>query len=385
VSVAIVLLAGAGLLIRTLLVLNHVDPGNREHSVLTMVTALPDSRYPTPEHTLAFYQGVERELAALPGVARASFGGSLPLDGWDIGQGFSIVGDPDADPANMPSAHYQITGAAFFETLGIPIVRGRPFDATDTSRSEPVCVVSEAFVRRFARGRDPLTLQVRVDAMAPEGPTLVTRRIVGVARQVLETPADQGDAVQIYVPLTQNPWFWSTLSVRTLVPPATMQHAIAAVVARVDKNLALTQVRTIDEIAAAATAQPRFRARLVMLFATLALVVATVGVAGLLAFSVQRRRRELGIRMALGARAADVVRLVLREAAGVIALGTVTGLVAAAALTRALASLLFGVTPFDAVAFTAAPAILCVTALLASVAPAWRAASTDPAVALHDD
>lgn len=385
VSVAIVLLAGAGLLIRTLLVLNHVEPGNREHSVLTMTAALPDSRYPTPEATLAFYEGVERELSALPGVARASFGGSLPLDGWDIGQGFSVVGDPEPDAANQPSAHYQITGAAFFDTLGIPIVRGRAFDAGDTARSAAVCVVSEAFVRRFARGRDPLTLQVRVDAMAPKGPTPVTRQIVGVARQVLETPSDQGDAVQIYVPLTQNPWFWSTLSVRTLVPPGTMQHAIATAVARVDRNLALTQVRTIDEIAAAATAQPRFRARLVTLFAALALLVATVGVAGLLAFSVQRRRRELAIRMALGANTREVVRLVLREAVQVVALGTVAGLAGAALLSRALASLLFGVTPFDAVAFSAAPAILCATALLAAAAPAWRAASTSPATALRDE
>jgi putative ABC transport system permease protein len=202
---------------------------------------------------------------------------------------------------------------------------------------------------------------------------------------VLETPSDDGDAVQIYVPLTQNPWFWSTLSVRTLVPPATMQPAIAAAVARVDKNLALTQVRTIDEIAEQATSQPRFRARLVAMFAALALIVAAVGVAGLLAFSVQQRRRELGVRMALGARGADVVRLVLGDAVRVVSIGVVLGLVGAAALTRALAALLFGVTPLDAVTFVAAPAVLCAAALLASAAPAWKAARTDPAVALRQE
>ncbi len=383
VAVAIVLLAGAGLLVRTLMSLESVDAGNREHNVLTMTTVLPDTRYPTSAHLAAFYRSVERELAALPGVARASFGGSLPFDGWDIGQGFTVVGDPAPDPANQPSAHYQITGTGFFDTLGIPIVRGRAFGDADTATSLPVCIVSDAFVRRYARGRDPLTLQVRVDAMSFQGPTPVTRQVVGVARQVLETPADTGDATQIYVPVAQNPWFWSTLSVRTLVPPDTMQPAIAAAVARVDKSLAVAQVRTIDEIAAQATAQPRFRARLVALFASLALIVAAVGVAGLLAFSVQHRRRELAVRMALGARGSDVMRLVLGEVIGVLGAGTALGLIGAAASTRVLDSLLFRVTPLDPLTFAAAPAALCVAALIASAAPAWRAVRTDPAVALR--
>jgi putative ABC transport system permease protein len=385
VAVAIVLLTGAGLLIRTLLSFDRVDPGNRERRVLTMVIVLPDSRYPTPEHMAAFYQEAERELEALPGVARVSFGGSLPFDGWDIGQSFTVVGDAAPDAAHLPAAHYQITGAGFFDTLGIPIVRGRAFGDGDTATSLPVCVVSEAFVRRYARGRDPLTLQVRVDGMSLQGPTPVTRQVVGVARQVLETPSDRGDSVQIYVPLTQNPWFWSTLSVRTMVPPATLQPAIAAAVARVDKDLALTQVRTIDEITAAATSQPRFRARLVTLFSVMALTVAAVGVAGLLAFSVRQRRRELGIRMALGARGADIVRLMLDDAVWVLSIGTVLGLVGAAALTRAMTTLLFGITPLDPITFVAAPAVLCATALAASAAPSWMAARTDPALALRQE
>jgi putative ABC transport system permease protein len=382
VAVAIVLLSGAGLLVRTLLSLEQVDAGNRERSVITMTAALPDARYPTEARLAAFYRNVERELTAVPGIASASFGGSLPFDGWDIGQGFTVVGDPAPDPANQPSAHYQITGTRFFETLGIPILRGRAFRDSDTATALPVCIVSEAFVRRYAAGRDPLTLQVRVDAMSFQGPTPVTRQVVGVARQVLETPADTGDAVQIYVPTAQNPWFWSTLSVRTHLPPETMQQAIAAAVARVDKNLALTQVRTIDEIAAQATAQPRFRARLVALFAGLALIVAAVGVAGLLAFSVQHRRRELALRMALGARTGDVLWLVLGEAIVVLSAGTAIGLIGAAASSRAVESLLFRVTPLDPFTFAAAPVILYVAALGAAAAPAWKAARTDPAAAL---
>ena len=385
VALAVVLLAGASLLARTLLSLDRVDAGNREHQVLTMVTVLPMGRYKTPEDAGVFYRNAERELAAVPGVARASFGGSLPLDGWDIGQGFAVVGDPAPDQANQANAHYQIAGEGFFDALGIPILQGRAFGQADTGTSLPVCVVSEAFVRKYARGRDPLTLQVRVDAMSPEGPRPVTRQIVGVARQVLETPADDGGAVQLYVPISQNPWYWSTLSVRTRVPPQNLRAAVLQALARVDKSLAATQIRTLDDVAAEATSQPRFRARLVALFAGLALLVAAVGVGGLLAFSVQQRRRELGVRMALGARRRDVLRLVLGEAIRVVLAGAAVGVVAAAALGRVLTTLLFGVTSYDVVSFALAPSALIAAALLASAVPAWRAARTDPAVALRQE
>ena len=251
-------MAGAGLLVRSLVSLNQVDPGARNRSVLTMTVILPMGRYETPERRLGFYDAATREIEATPGVMSASFGGSLPLDGWDIGQGFSVVGDPPVEAANMPAAHYQITGARFFETLGIPIVRGRAFGVSDTANGPPVCIVSEGFVRRYARGRDPLQLQVRVDAMTPEGPKPVTRQVVGVAHAVKETPSDDGSAVQIYVPLQQNAWYWSSLVVRTAGSPAAMINSVKAAVARADKDQAVGQVRTIDEVTAEATAQPRF-------------------------------------------------------------------------------------------------------------------------------
>ena len=151
IAVAVVLMAGAGLLVRSLMSLNRVDPGFRNNSVLTMTVILPMNRFPTEERVLGFYDAAVREIEAAPGVMSASFGGSLPLDGWDIGQGFSVVGDPPVDSANMPAAHYQITGARFLETLGIPIVRGRAFGPSDTATGSPVCIVNEAFVRRYAR------------------------------------------------------------------------------------------------------------------------------------------------------------------------------------------------------------------------------------------
>ncbi len=385
IAVAVVLMAGAGLLVRSLVSLNQVDPGARNRSVLTMTVILPMGRYETSERRLGFYDAATREIEATPGVMSASFGGSLPLDGWDIGQGFSVVGDPPVEAANMPAAHYQITGARFFETLGIPIVRGRAFGVSDTPTGIPVCIVSEGFVRRYARGRDPLQLQVRVDAMTPEGPKPVTRQVVGVAHTVRETPSDDGSAVQIYVPLQQNSWYWSSLVVRTTGSPAAMINSVKAAVARADKDQAVGQVRTIDEVTAEATAQPRFRAELVSLFAALALVVAMVGVAGVLAFSVQQRTRELGLRMALGARQVDIVGLVLGDGLRITGIGLIVGLAGAFGLTRFLESLLFGVTPLDATTFATVAGVLGLAALAASAAPAIRAAQSDPAITLRGE
>ena len=385
VAVAVVLLAGAGLLIRTLVALDAVDSGATAHSVLTMIVALPDSRYPTSARALQFYEAVEREIATLPGVRSVSFGGSLPLDGWDIGQGFSVIGDPAPDPANQPAAHYQITGPRFFETLGIPLVEGRAFGASDTASSTPVCIVSEAFVRRYARGRDPLQLHVQVDAMGPKGPTPVVRQIVGVAKQIREMPDEESREVQIYVPLAQNAWYWSTLAVQTAGDPVTSLKTVKAAIGRIDKAQAVMRVRTIDEIAAEATSRPRFRAQLVGVLATLAMLLAVIGIAGVLAFSVQQRTRELGIRMALGARAADILRLVLGDGLRLTGVGVIAGLVGAAALSRFLESLLFGVKTLDAFTFVVAPAIFVLAALIACGAPALRAARAEPSTALRHE
>ena len=385
VAVAVVLLAGAGLLIRTLAALDEVDSGASAHDVLSMIVALPDSRYPTPERALQFYDAAERQIAAIPGVRSASFGGSLPLDGWDIGQGFTVIGDPAPDAANLPAAHYQITGTRFFETLGIPLVKGRAFQSSDTASSPQVCIVSEAFVRRYARGRDPLQLRVQVDAMGPKGPTPVVRQIVGVARQVREMPGEESSEPQIYVPLAQNAWYWSTLVVQTSGAPAQALGAVKSAIGRVDKAQAVMRVRTIDEVASEATSRPRFRAQLVGVLATVAMMLAAVGIAGVLAFSVQQRTRELGIRMALGARALDILRLVVGDGLRLTVIGSLAGLAGAAALSRFLESLLFGVKTLDLFTFVAAPIVFGLAALIACGAPALRAASAEPAAALRHE
>ena len=386
VAAAVLLLAGAGLLVRTLIALNGIDPGFHAEHVLTLQTGLPLNRFGTTEKLLTFYQAAEREVSAIPGVKSASFGGSLPLDGWDIGQGFAIAGDPPVEPSRMPAAHYQIVGAAYFKTLGIDVLRGRAFDDHDTVGAQPVCIVNEEFVRRYLNGREPLGIVVGVQDMAMTGlSTLVPRAIVGVSRQVVVEAGEKERAVEIYVPILQNPWFSASLSVQAAGDPLSVLPAVKAAIARVDKAQPLTRIRTMEEVAAEATAQPRFRAELVGLFAVLALLLAAVGIFGVLAFSVGQRAREFGIRLALGARSADVLRLVLGGALKMTAAGVAIGLVAAAMLTRLLETLLFAVQPIDPVTFGGTAAVLSATALIACALPAWRATRVDPAVTLRQE
>ena len=316
----------------------------------------------------------------------AAFGGSLPLDGWDIGQGFTIVGDPPVEPSRMPSAHYQIVSAATSGRSASTWCAAGRSTSTTPRRRKPVCVVNEEFVRRYLNGREPIGTIVGVQNMAMSGSSeAVPREIVGVSRQVAEPAGEKERVVEIYVPITQNPWFSASLSVQTAGDPLAFLPAVKAAIARVDKDQPLTRVRTMEEVAAEATSQPRFRAELVGVFALLALMLAAVGIFGVLAYSVGQRAREFGIRVALGARSHDVLRLVLGGALKMTGAGVAIGLVAAALLTRLLGTLLFAVQPTDPLTFIGTAAVLAVSALLACALPAWRATRVDPAVTLRQE
>jgi putative ABC transport system permease protein len=386
VAAAALLLAGAGLLVRTLVALNGIDPGFKAEHVLTLQLGLPLNRYGTVEKLDAFYQAAERDIAAIPGVTSAAFGGSLPLDGWDIGQGFTIIGEAPVENSRLLSVHYQIVSGSYFRTLGIDLLKGRAFDAHDRLHSAPVCIVNEEFARRFLADRDPIGAMVGVSNMAISGASeTVPRQVVGVMRQVAEAAGERERALEIYVPITQNPWFSPSLSVRTAGDPLSALPAVKTAIARIDKDQPITRIRTMEEVAAEATSQPRFRAELVGVFALLALALAAVGIFGVLAFSVGQRAREFGIRLALGARSHDVLRLVLGGAMKMTGAGVAIGLVAAAALTRLLGSLLFAVQPTDPLTFAGTAGVLAAAALLACALPAWRATRVDPAVTLRQE
>jgi putative ABC transport system permease protein len=277
-----------------------------------------------------------------------------------------------------------MVSATYFRTLGIPILAGRDFTSGDRAGSVEVCIVNEPFVRRYLSGRDPMRTRLSVNAMAQSEPVL--REIVGVVRHVKERPGEIEDRPHIYVPIAQSPWWSATLVVQTDQAPATaLVPDIRAAVARINPDGAVAAVRTLDDIEREATATPRFRAALVAAFAGLALMLATVGVFGLLAYSVQQRWREFGVRMALGATARDVLRLVASGAGRVVGAGAAIGLAAAAALGQSISSFLFGVEPLDPVTYSAVLVIILATAAAAAAVPALRATRVDPAVTFRTE
>jgi putative ABC transport system permease protein len=385
IATAVLLVCGATLLLRSFTAMNRTDAPLASSDVLTMQVSLPLARYRAPEDTLRFYREAVRGIEALPGVRAAAFGGALPFDGFEIGQGFEIVGDPPIERSQQRAVHYQIVGAHYFDALGLPLLAGRAFGVEDVAGSLPVCIVSQDFVTTYANGRNPVGLRIQVAAMDPAGPRMVERTVVGVVPFVSETAGRTEQRPALYVPLEQNPWYSASLSVRSSSGAGTMLPAIKAAVARADKDQPVTRVRTMAEVADESIAVPRFRAQLVGAFAVSALALAGIGVFGVLAFAVHQRTREFGIRIALGAQRRDVLGLVMRQGLAMTGTGIALGLLGATALTRTVAALLFSVEPLDAASFVAAPVVLAATALAACAVPAWRAARVDAAVALRQD
>jgi len=392
VAAAVLVLCGAGLMVRTLISLESIDSGSGARDLLTMTLNLPfpdgrtPSRYTNQEAVYRFYDSAQREVAQIPGVRSAAIGSVVPLDGMWMGQGVDIEGDPPRQGPSQKNASYQMISPTYFGTLDIPILSGRAFTDADGRDGVPVCIVSEAFVQRYLNGREPLGLRVAVPVMSFPMGAPVMREIVGVARQVTMFPNEPRPIPQLYVPISQNSWFIASLSVKPERGSAeALLPAVRAAVARVDKERPVTRVRTMDVVAAEATSRPRFRAVLVGTFAAVALALAMVGVFGVLAYSVQQRVREFGVRIAMGAASSDVMRLVLGNAARLTLIGLAVGLIAAAALTRYLSTLLYQVKPLDPVTFGAVPVLLIITAAVAVAAPAWRAARVDPVVAFRSE
>jgi putative ABC transport system permease protein len=388
VATAVLLLFGAGLLLRTLLAVASVDRGYGAESVLTMLVDPLGSQYPTPESQMRFFDDVEREVTAVPGVRSVAFASTLPMGFSYAGRSFfEIAGDPPPDESRRPTADYQVVSPAYFETIDVPIVSGRGFDSRDVGGAPAVCMVNEAFVRQHLQGRSPIGVRIAIRPTGAQVPPVV-REIVGVARQVKGRPDEIEDLVQIYVPLAQDLQGDIFMTVRPDAGRADqLAPAVRAAIGRVDKEqlVSVRSVRTLEDVAWEATSSYRFRAILVMTFAALALVLAMVGVFGILAYSVQQRVRDFGVRRALGATRGDVVRLVVGGAFRVVAGGAAIGLVLAAGASRLLGSVLFGVDAWDPATFVAVPVLLALTAAAAIAGPAWRATRIDPATALRGE
>ena len=401
VATAVTLLVGAGLLLRTLLAVEGVDRGYRAGSVLTMMVDPISDRYPTRDDLLRFYDDVAREVTALPGVDRAAWATTLPMGGSSVGDAFVSVEGVDAgDDGKRPTADYQIISQDYFGTVDLPLLAGRAFDARDVADAPPVAIVNEAFVARHLAGdssakltpeallraalgrRIAVTLSERADAVP------VVREIVGVARQVKARPDESDAFLQVYVPLAQGPVDDIFLLVRAESGEAgALADGVRRAIGRVDTErlVSIRDVLTLEDVAADATSRHRFRALMVATFAVLALLLAMTGVFGALACSVQQRTRDFGVRLALGAAPRDLLRLVFRDAARILASGTAIGLVIALGFGQLLASVLFGVRPLDLPALAGALLLLGLAGTAALALPAWRAARVDPAVVLRGD
>jgi putative ABC transport system permease protein len=397
VALTFVLLAGAGLLLLSFQRLLQVDPGFAAARVLTCRIDLPGDRYQTHARQILFYHALLEKLRALPGVRAASLASQLPLDNnnWDML--FLIEGKPEPPPHLQPSLQVNLIAPDYFQAMGIPLLQGRDF--TEQDNREHVrgassgnnwgdglnsVIVDEEFAKRYWPNQSPLGQRIRIPWGDRANQPVVT--VVGVVGRVKKNRlSEQGGMEQAYFPVYQQPLFGVTVVVKSTAEPATMLAAMRRQVSQLDPGLPVFGLQTLSEIRNKSVAPERLNLGLLGAFAALALVLAAIGLYGLLSFTVAQRQREIGIRMALGAQRFDVLNMVVGQGMRLILAGVGIGLLGSFALTRVLASALFKVTPHDPLTFTAVTFSLFVVALVACYIPARRATKVDPMVALRAD
>ena len=384
IALSLVLMAGAGLLLESFRRLLSVDPGFDPHDVLTFAVSLPGTRYPRPDQRDRFFTELVQRVRAVPGVASAAAVTPLPLRGDDIATRFIVEGRPEPAPGRKPRAEYRAVTAGYFETMRIPLKKGRTFHDADRRGAPPVAVVNETLASQVFPGQEPIGQRLRIGIGTDESDPR-TFEVVGVVgdvrqfgRQVLAPP-------EIYVPHPQQSWPWMSLVVRGSVDPVSLAGALRREVTALDPEQAVYDVRSLPELLSDALAARRFVMALLGGFALLGLLLAAVGVYGVLAESVERRRGEIGVRLAVGADPGDVLRMMLGEAARLTAAGVTVGLMAALALTRVMKGLVFGISATDPATFVTVAGVLATVALLASYLPARRAARFDPAAVLREE
>jgi putative ABC transport system permease protein len=384
IASCVVLLAGAGLLIRSFAHLESVDPGFRPDHVLTMQIALPETRYSGLKIALFYQQLVER-LHALAGVEYASIARSLPLSGADASLNFVVENRPVEASSEQSRAKYRAASADYFAALGIPLLRGRYFDRTDGERTPGVVVVNNTMARRFWPGEDPIGKRMKAGFDNSQWCT-----IVGIVGDVKHTGLDAATNAEMYYHYRQIPpelmnFVEGTMALvlRTQAQPNSMVSAVRGEVQKLDPDLAVFNVKTMEDLVGGSLAQPRFRTLLLGVFAGVALILAAIGLYGVIAYAVTQRTNELGVRMALGAQKSDVLKLVVGEGAQLAAIGIAIGFVLAFPLMRVIAQLLFGVGSADPVTFAATAFVILLVTVAASYLPALRAIKVDPLVALR--
>jgi putative ABC transport system permease protein len=385
-ALALTLLAGGGMAAHAFIRTMRVDLGFRTDHLLTLQLPVPPGRFNTPQAVEIFYRELLDRTAAIPGVRSASISTGMPPQGTSFGRAFEIVGRP-TDPARPIGGGVNMVTPRFYETLGISILRGRTFTEHDRPGGVPVAIVNESFVKAYLPGVDPLTERVRMQpfvyGIAPAGLESVEWQIVGVYGDVKNAGPVNRSFPEIDLPFWQVPWPRTTMVVQTAADPLAVQQSLAGVIQALDPDLPMADVRTMEQVVGQAMAADRFHTVLLAAFAAIALVLAAVGIYGVMSFVVAQRTQEIGVRIALGAQRARVVGEVIREGMATALAGTILGAGGAWFTGLAMKGTIHGVETFDPLAFAVVAATLLGSALVACLVPARRAASVDPIVALR--
>jgi putative ABC transport system permease protein len=379
VALSLVLLVGAGLFFRSFIALFKTDPGFNPDNVLTMSLILSPDKYKEEPPIAAFYADLVERVKAKPGVASAAVVNYLPLGSSNSSETFLVEGAPTPAPGDENIGRYRVCTPDYFATMQIPILKGRAFTDQDKAGAQPVVIVNETLARTYWPNQDAIGKRIRFDGPLDRVPWM---EVVGVAKDVRHELTIEVTP-EFYLPVAQDAWRSGVLVARTTVDPASLAGSMRQEVWAIDKDQPVFDVRTMQEVRSISVGLQKFNSLMIGIFAVVALLLASIGIYGVMSFAVTQRTQEIGIRMALGARAPDVLKLVVVNGMRLAVLGLAIGLIASFALTRFISTLLFGVAPTDPLTFSVVSLCLLAAAFLACYLPARRATKVDPLVALR--